>query len=229
LLASDVTFLVDFAARGRIEPSVASVLLLELGIDHHPDVVKTCFPTFLALLEGLVSSGSGSTELTAKIVDLLTEVVSERGGDVFPIWGECFSKTPTASALVLENAVHENAALDRVFVEKVQKRLAKSSATSTQKAAAGSVASIVAALSAVNKAVSKGTVEDVVGAAKKNSASPDVASSRRAKSAGQQSQQSLTVNSKSRTSAGGSSLGLTIAKLALVAAIVAGLFASAKQ
>ncbi|CUG88512.1 Hypothetical protein, putative [Bodo saltans] len=231
LLASDVTFLVDFAARGRIEPSAVSVLLLELGVDHHPDVAKACFPTFLVLLEGLVSSGSGSSELTGKIVDLLTEIVAERGGDVFPVWGECFSKTTIASSLVLENAVHVNAALDRVFVEKVQKRLVKTSASTAPKSATSSSSSVDAALSAVNKAVTKGTVEDVVGAAKKNASGVDDragSSSRRARAIAQQAQEgNADKKAHAGHSTGGSSLGATIAKVVLVAAIVGGLFAKA--
>lgn len=224
LLPSDITFIVDFAARGRITSSVASVLLAELGMDHHPDVSKTCFLTLLSLLEGLASSGSGTTDLHGALVSIAADIVAERGGDVFPVWGDSFSKTPAASSLVLDKAVKGGAALDRLFVEKIQKRLSKT-ASPTQQQRGGSSSSVDAALSAVNTAVKKGAVEDVVGAAKKNasSSSTEVATSRRSHASRDNETRKVE-----GCSGCGKSFAFTLAKVALVAAVVGGLFSIGK-
>lgn len=210
LLAEDITFLLDFAARGHITPSVANVLLMELGVDHHPDFARTCFPTMISLLQGILSSGSGSTELIDSLCDIMSQITVERGADVFPAWGDCFAKTPLASSMVLTKAAQDGATVDKSFVEKVQKRLSKLQHAASQPDVDG-------ALAAVQNAVKRGTVADVVGAVRKKGEVPVSRGARR---------QAVKVEGGDSRKSVCASWCWTSAKIAVVVGVVCGLFAS---
>jgi hypothetical protein len=131
---------------------VGLILLTELCVDHYLHAPRLLFAPLLAALDAAGGGVDGGWVET-----LLANIVSQRGADIFPTWGECFHKTETASSKVLTLVVQSGAAIDSTFLEKVQGRMQKRvvSPSSTNPT------SNKAASDALKAAAKKGKIVDV--------------------------------------------------------------------
>jgi len=132
-----VRFLVQQFPNAAVDERAASrvglVLLSELCLSHYHHSPRLLFaPTLFALESQLVTSKGPSASHVGWVETLLANIVSQRGADVFPTWGECFHKTETASSKVLTLVVKNGATIDSKFMAKVQGRVEKRAANVQQ-------------------------------------------------------------------------------------------------